>query len=41
MIYVCVYIYVEKVDFVIFDKIIKISGKIEKSNIYNGLSGSI
>ena len=40
-IYIYIYIYGEMGDFSEPDKMIKISGKGDKSNTYNGLSGNI
>ena len=45
----CIYIYIERerervremVDFGESDKMIKISGKVDKSNTFNGFSGNI
>ena len=38
---VCVYIYGEMVDFGKSDKMIKISGKVDKPNTYNGFRSNI
>ena len=40
-IYIYIYIYRESVDFGESDKIVKISGKVDKSNTYNVFSSNI
>ena len=40
-VYIYIYIYIEMVDFGESDKMIKIRGKVDKSNTYNGFNGNI
>ena len=39
--YIYIYIYGEMVDFGNSDKMIKVSGKVDKSNTYDGFSSNI